>query len=89
MLSHFSFCTLGMATDIDDAWDISNLKEQDFEEFCVCIVHDRQFEEEHPNRAQASLPRNLTLKESYTMPEVNIQLPNIFYSNMNMFSSLR
>lgn len=55
--------------DIDDTWDISNLKEDDFDEYCVCIVHDRQFDEQHSNRAQATLPRNLTLKKSYTMPK--------------------
>ncbi|CAG2238609.1 PR domain zinc finger protein 1 [Mytilus edulis] len=51
-------------TNMDDNWDISSLKEDDFEEFCVYIVHDRACERVCPNRAQASLPRNLTLKPS-------------------------
>ena len=51
-------------SDMDDNWDISSLKEDDFEEFCVYIVHDRACERVCPNRAQASLPRNLTLKPS-------------------------
>lgn len=55
--------------DTDDTWDISSLKEEDFDEYCVCIVHDRPFEEAHSNRAQATLPRNLTLKKSCTMPK--------------------
>lgn len=50
--------------NMDDNWDISSLKEDDFEEFCVYIVHDRACERVCPNRAQASLPRNLTLKPS-------------------------
>lgn len=53
-----------MFSDMDDNWDISSLKEDDFEEFCVYIVHDRACERVCPNRAQASLPRNLTLKPS-------------------------
>lgn len=66
------FIISAMTMDIDDTWDISNLKEDDFDEYCVCIVHDRQFDEQHSNRAQATLPRNLTLKKSYTMPKVRL-----------------
>ncbi|KAK3097515.1 hypothetical protein FSP39_010382 [Pinctada imbricata] len=50
--------------NLDEGWDSSNLKEDEFEEFCVYIVHDRACEKVCPNRAQASLPRNLTLKPS-------------------------
>jgi hypothetical protein len=61
---------------MDDNWDISSLKEDDFEEFCVYIVHDRACERVCPNRAQASLPRNLTLKPSQNNgPNVSIVLP--------------
>lgn len=51
-------------TDLEECWESSNLKEDEFEEFCVYIVHDRACERVCPNRAQASLPRNLTLKPS-------------------------
>ncbi|XP_021355274.1 PR domain zinc finger protein 1-like isoform X3 [Mizuhopecten yessoensis] len=50
--------------DMEEGWDAGNLKEDEFEEFCVYIVHDRACERVCQNRAQASLPRNLTLKPS-------------------------
>ncbi|KAJ8314744.1 hypothetical protein KUTeg_006894 [Tegillarca granosa] len=51
-------------TNLEEGWDSSSLKEDEFEEFCVYIVHDRACERVCQNRAQASLPRNLTLKPS-------------------------
>ncbi|KAL3882193.1 hypothetical protein ACJMK2_028561 [Sinanodonta woodiana] len=53
---------------MDENWDMTNLKEEEFEEFCVYIVHDRVCDRVCPNRAQASLPRNLTLKLSQAQP---------------------
>lgn len=60
--------------DLEECWDSSNLKEDEFEEFCVYIVHDRACDRVCPNRAQASLPRNLTLKPSQN------QANNVSYS---------
>ena len=54
---------------LEDGWDMTSLKEEEFEEFCVYIVHDRVCEKVCKNRAQASLPRNLTLKPSLTQPD--------------------
>ncbi|XP_052811932.1 PR domain zinc finger protein 1-like isoform X1 [Mya arenaria] len=54
---------------LEDGWDMTQLKEDEFEEFCVYIVHDRACEKVCRNRAQASLPRNLTLKPSLTQPD--------------------
>ncbi|KAL4233005.1 PR domain zinc finger protein 1 [Mactra antiquata] len=54
---------------LEDDWDMTRLKEEEFDEFCVYIVHDRACEKVCPNRAQASLPRNLTLKPSLTQPD--------------------
>jgi len=54
---------------LEDGWDMTQLKEEEFEEFCVYIVHDRACEKVCRNRAQASLPRNLTLKPSLTQPD--------------------
>ncbi|KAL5010188.1 hypothetical protein ScPMuIL_012493 [Solemya velum] len=49
---------------MEEGWDMTSLKEDEFDEFCVYIVHDRACERICPNRAQATLPRNLTLKQS-------------------------
>ncbi|KAK3578850.1 hypothetical protein CHS0354_010208 [Potamilus streckersoni] len=57
-----------LADGMDENWDMTNLKEEEFEEFCVYIVHDRVCDRVCPNRAQASLPRNLTLKLSQAQP---------------------
>lgn len=57
---------------LGDGWDMTCLKEEEFEEFCVYIVHDRACQKICKNRAQASLPRNLTLKPSQSQPD-NIQ----------------
>lgn len=51
---------------LENGWDMTQLKEEEFEEFCVYIVHDLACEKVCPNRAQASMPRNLTLKPSLT-----------------------
>ena len=56
---------------MEEGWDLSSLREEEFEEFCVYIVHDRPCERGCPNRAQATLPRNLTLKDSQTHPGVS------------------
>ena len=48
---------------------MKSLKEEEFDEFCVYIVHDRACQKVCKNRAQASLPRNLTLKPSQIMPD--------------------
>lgn len=52
---------------MEEGWDSLNLKEDEFDEFCVYIVHDRVCEKVCPNRAQASLPRNLTLKPTKSL----------------------
>ncbi|XP_048240120.1 PR domain zinc finger protein 1-like isoform X1 [Haliotis rufescens] len=54
---------------MEEPWELTSLREEELEEFCVYIVHDRPCESVvGPNRAQASLPRNLTLKPSAINP---------------------
>ncbi|KAL8584336.1 hypothetical protein ACOMHN_031956 [Nucella lapillus] len=54
---------------MEEGWDLSSLREEEFEDFCVYIVHDRPCSDRAcPNRAQATLPRNLTLRDSSTHP---------------------
>ena len=69
-------------TDImEEDWDLSNLKEDEFEDFCVYIVHDRPCDRVCPNRAQASLPRNLTLKPSQVHSNVSINFNYIWWNS--------
>ncbi|XP_067674745.1 PR domain zinc finger protein 1-like isoform X2 [Haliotis asinina] len=54
---------------MEEPWELTSLREEELEEFCVYIVHDRPCDSVvGPNRAQASLPRNLTLKPSAINP---------------------
>lgn len=57
---------------MEESWEPSCLREEEFEEFCVYIVNDRPCETVCTNRAQASLPRNLTLKPSRVKPGVSV-----------------
>ncbi|XP_013093512.2 uncharacterized protein LOC106077229 isoform X2 [Biomphalaria glabrata] len=49
---------------MEEGWDFRKLNDEEFEEFCVYIVQDRPCEPACHNRAQASLPRNLTFRPS-------------------------
>ncbi|KAK0040563.1 PR domain zinc finger protein 1-like isoform X1, partial [Biomphalaria pfeifferi] len=49
---------------MEEGWDFRQLNDEEFEEFCVYIVQDRPCEPVCHNRAQASLPRNLTFRPS-------------------------
>ncbi|CAL1542574.1 unnamed protein product [Lymnaea stagnalis] len=53
---------------MEESWDLSKLNDDEFEEFCVYIVQDRPCDAVCHNRAQASLPRNLTLRPSAACP---------------------
>ncbi|XP_072160719.1 PR domain zinc finger protein 1-like isoform X1 [Bemisia tabaci] len=64
--------TLGMdeGGDGGPAWDLNTIKEEEFEKHVVYIVPDKPVEPECPNRAEASLPRNLVLKQSQSLNDV-------------------
>ena len=49
---------------MEDEWDVQKFKEADFDKRAVYFVPDRPCPENTRNRAEASLPRNLTLKPS-------------------------
>ncbi|XP_076445713.1 uncharacterized protein LOC143283387 isoform X2 [Babylonia areolata] len=65
---HLAFQMVMIKEAMEEGWDLSSLREEEFEDFCVYIVHDRPCEKSCPNRAQATLPRNLTLRDSQTHP---------------------
>ncbi|XP_021933981.1 PR domain zinc finger protein 1 isoform X2 [Zootermopsis nevadensis] len=57
-------------TDTDGGWDLSAMREDDFEQHVVYIVPDLPTEAGCPNRAESSLPRNLVLKPSQALSDV-------------------
>lgn len=61
----------------EGAWDLAELAEEDFEQLAVYIVPDAVVEPSSTtsnatvvNRAETSLPRNLTLKPSQALSDV-------------------
>ncbi|KAK2715943.1 PR domain zinc finger protein 1-like isoform X2 [Artemia franciscana] len=58
-----------MSTE-DNNWDISKFSEEDFERLAVYLVPDTSVPSQIPNRAQATIPRNLALKPSKALNDV-------------------
>lgn len=52
-------------------YDLSNLREEDFELHTTYIVPDLPVEQGTPNRAESTLPRNLVLKASQALSDVS------------------
>lgn len=65
----------GSEVHCSDEWDISNIREEDFEKYVTFIVPDVDVDPNAPDRAIASLPRNLTLKTSQALENVSIFMP--------------
>lgn len=63
-------------------WDISRIKEEDYEELAVYLVPDVPTQKDERNKAEGSLPRNLTLKPSGVINDVSIIY---IFSNMHIF----
>jgi hypothetical protein len=53
-------------------WDISKVKEEDYDQLAVYLVPDAPTSAEEQNKAEASLPRNLLLKPSGVINDVSI-----------------
>lgn len=51
--------------------DLAKLSEDDFEQHTTFIVPDLPVEPGTPNRAEATLPRNLVLKSSQALSDVS------------------
>ena len=56
----------------DGVWDLSTMREDEFEQHVVYIVPDVPTEPGCPNRAESSLPRNLVLKPSQALSDVSL-----------------
>lgn len=52
-------------------WDLSQIREDEFDSLAVYLVRDQHCEPEEENRAEASLPRNLVLKASPSLGDVS------------------
>lgn len=52
-------------------WDTSKVREEDFDQLAVYLVPDAVTDPDEPNRAEASLPRNLSLKPSGVINDVS------------------
>lgn len=52
-------------------FDLANMREEEFELHTTYIVPDLPVEPGTPNRAEASLPRNLVLKSSEARSDVS------------------
>lgn len=61
----------GTVTSAGDV-DLANIKEEEFELHTTFIVPDLPVEPGTPNRAEATLPRNLVLKSSQALSDVSL-----------------
>lgn len=52
-------------------FDLANIREEEFELHTTYIVPDLPVEPGTPNRAEATLPRNLVLKSSQALSDVS------------------
>ena len=59
------------AETTDDNWDVTQLKESDFDRLATYFVPDRPCPPAIENHAEASLPRNLELRPSHAISEVS------------------
>jgi hypothetical protein len=73
--------TSGSHIGEDGTWNVSGLKEEDFEALAVYLVPDIATSPEEPNRAEASLPRNLALKPSGVLQDVR----NYYYYYYSLY----
>lgn len=55
-------------------YDVTRMREEDFERLAVYIVPDVQCERGLPNRADKTLPRSLTLKPSLVFSSDNVKV---------------
>lgn len=64
-------------------YDVTRMREEDFERLAVYIVPDVHCEKGLVNRADKTLPRSLTLK-----PSMVFSAPNVKVSNCHLFNKL-
>lgn len=55
----------------DNDFDLNSIREEEFEQYTTYIVPDIPVDSGTPNRAEATLPRNLVLKPSQALSDVS------------------
>lgn len=65
---------------MDQGYDVTRMREEEFERLAVYIVPDVACERGVENRAAQTLPRSLTLKPSLVLSTPNSAVSNIFHS---------
>jgi hypothetical protein len=65
-------------------YDVTRMREEDFERLAVYIVPDVQCEQGVPSRAEKTLPRSLTLKASVVLstPSLPVSFPSLQFCNL-------
>ncbi|KAG1670043.1 PR domain zinc finger protein 1 [Nymphon striatum] len=59
-----------IGSNMDDTpWDISNIREEEFDQLAVYLVPDQPSDENCESRTESSLPRNLVLRPSQTLTD--------------------
>lgn len=64
-------------------FDLANIREEEFESHTTYIVPDLEVEIGTPNRAEATLPRNLVLKTSQALSDVRHNTKIECYGSLN------
>ena len=72
IFSSLNVCPLEVRR-MEDAggWDLSQIREEEFDSLAVYLVRDQHCDPDEENRAEASLPRNLVLKASPSLGDVS------------------
>ncbi|XP_067645398.1 uncharacterized protein Blimp-1 isoform X2 [Eurosta solidaginis] len=71
-------CVRSPSPDGTQDYDVTRMREEDFERLAVYIVPDVQCERGVPNRADRTLPRSLTLKPSMVFSTPNVKTEGVW-----------
>ena len=71
--SEVAFFKIWIPEAHNDGWDVSKLREEEFDRMTTYFVPDNPWREDQGNLAEASLPRNLRLESSETPLQVRPQ----------------
>lgn len=66
-------------------FDLANIREEEFELHTTYIVPDLPVEPGTPNRAEATLPRNLVLKSSQALSDVSVEKFCLIFKCLRQF----
>lgn len=64
-------------------YDVTRMREDEFERLAVYIVPDVPSERGTPNRAERTLPRSLALKPSLVLSTPNLKVCSLYLTTFN------